>query len=176
MKLERERKGLELEAEARQREGDRKEEAGEWNREVSASQVRYEFDKPAECTEGRDQWEPNYSHQHETHQTDTEEFKPSVAGRWPKDVPTRDWVGRRQSLTEIAHTTRHFKRTEDELAQRRQQLVDEIRHNDLLTQRVREDNFRWKRSLESRVGSQSFAQITQKRKGIPPVYEAILPD
>ena len=62
MKLEGERKGLELTAEACQREGDWKEEAGEWNREVSTSQVRYESDKPAERTEGCDQWEPNYSY------------------------------------------------------------------------------------------------------------------
>ena len=72
---------------------------------------------------------------------------------------------------EIAQSTRHFKQAEDELAQRRQRLVDEIRHNDLLTQKVREDKQRWKRSLESKVGGQPFALVTQKRKGIPPVRE-----
>ena len=163
---------MERPAEVCQREGDLEKKAEGWNREVSASHTRYESDKPAERTKRHHQWELKYSYQHEVHQTDTEGFEPSDAGRLPKGVPTRYWAGRSQSLTEIAQTTRQFKKTEDELAQRRQQLMNEIRHNDLLTQRVREDKQMWKRSLEARVSGQPFALTTQKQKSIPPLYKA----
>ena len=160
---------------ARQRERDRKEGVGEWNRKVPAPQIKDERNNPMECTGKRDQWELNHSRQRRIPQTNVEELKLTSEGRQPEDTPARDGVGKGKSLAEVAQIARHFKQTENELAQRRQRLLDELRRNDVLTQKTREDRQRWKRSLESEVVGRPFTLVTSKREDIPPAREAKIP-
>ena len=129
-----------------------------------------------ECTGKRDQWELNHSRQRRIPQTNVEELKLTSEGRQPEDTPARDGVGKGKSLAEVAQIARHFKQTENELTQRRQRLLDELRRNDVLTQKTREDRQRWKRSLESEVVGRSFTLITPKREDRSPAREARYPD
>ena len=172
-KLKGGRRSLGLETGARQRERDQKEGVGEWNRKVPAPQVKDERNNPMECTGKRDQWGLNHPRQRGVPQTNMEELKPTSEGRQPEDTPAHDGVGKGKSLAEVAQIARHFKQTENKLAQRRQRLVDELRRNDALTQRTRENRQRWKRSLESE--GRPFTLITPKRKDRSPVREAKIP-
>ena len=98
--------------------------------------------------------------------------EPSNVERLLASVPALNHAGRNQSLMEIAQTTRQFKQAGVELAQKRQQLMKEIRHTDLLTQRVREDKQMWKRNLEARVSGRPIALTTQKWKSMLPLHTA----